>query len=54
MTMDAVLATIIAGGQAQIQLNRKVDKNLWKYCTMTFGGDYSGLYIFSLFCSPST
>jgi hypothetical protein len=28
MTMDAVLATIIAGGQAQIQLNRKVDKNL--------------------------
>ncbi len=21
-------------------------------CAMTFGGDYSGLYVFSLFCSP--
>jgi hypothetical protein len=28
MTMDAVLATIVAGRQAQLQLNIEVDKNM--------------------------
>jgi hypothetical protein len=28
MTMDAVLATIVAGGQAQIQLKIEFDKNI--------------------------
>jgi hypothetical protein len=28
MTMDAILATIVAGGRAQIQLNIEVDKTI--------------------------
>jgi hypothetical protein len=37
--MDAILATIVAGGQALIQLNIEVDKHL--FCMLSF--DASGI-----------
>ncbi len=35
-------------------LKRRGERADENCCAMTFGGDYSGLYIFFLFCSPST
>ena len=29
MTIDAILATIVAGERARIQFNKEVDNNLW-------------------------